>query len=81
IGSSGGTYATPIINHPEVMILGMYKIVERPVFRNGAFVPVHMMNLTVTADHRLIDGAVAARFLSSFIQKLESPGMLMMEMS
>jgi pyruvate dehydrogenase E2 component (dihydrolipoamide acetyltransferase) len=80
IGSVGGTYATPIINHPEVMILGMYKIVERPAFKNGQVVGVQTMNLTVTADHRLIDGAVAARFLAAFISRLENPGMLMMDL-
>jgi pyruvate dehydrogenase E2 component (dihydrolipoamide acetyltransferase) len=81
IGSVGGTYATPIINHPEVMILGMYKITEKPVFKNGQVVGVHTMNFTITADHRLIDGAVAARFLVAFIKRIEQPGMLMMDLT
>jgi pyruvate dehydrogenase E2 component (dihydrolipoamide acetyltransferase) len=66
IGSVGGTYATPIINHPEVAILGMYKIQDKPVIKNGALAVQKVMNYTVTADHRLIDGAVAANFLKAF---------------
>lgn len=80
IGSVGGTYATPIINHPEVAIFGMYKIQERPVIKNGELDVASYMNFTVTCDHRLIDGAEAARFLSAFIARIESPGRLMMDM-
>jgi pyruvate dehydrogenase E2 component (dihydrolipoamide acetyltransferase) len=88
IGSVGGSYATPIINHPEVAILGMYKIQDKPVIK--APVPGHpgayeidvikMMNFTITADHRLIDGAVAANFLKAFFGRIENPGVLMMDM-
>ncbi|MEM7646307.1 MAG: dihydrolipoamide acetyltransferase family protein, partial [Pseudomonadota bacterium] len=63
IGSVGGTYATPIINHPEVAIFGMYKIQERPIINDGELDVASFMNFTVTCDHRLIDGAEAARFL------------------
>lgn len=80
IGSVGGTYATPIINHPEVAIFGMYKIQERPVIKDGELDVASFMNFTVTCDHRLIDGAEAARFLSAFIARIESPGRLMMDM-
>ncbi|PIT99327.1 MAG: pyruvate dehydrogenase [Bdellovibrionales bacterium CG10_big_fil_rev_8_21_14_0_10_45_34] len=80
IGSIGGTYATPIINHPEVAILGMYKISQRPVFVGKEVQAAHVMNVTITADHRLIDGAVAANFLKAFVARLESPGRLMMDM-
>jgi pyruvate dehydrogenase E2 component (dihydrolipoamide acetyltransferase) len=80
IGSVGGTYATPIINHPEVAIFGMYKIQERPVIVDGELDVASFMNFTVTCDHRLIDGAEAARFLAAFIQRIESPGRLMMDM-
>ncbi len=80
IGSIGGTYATPIINHPEVAILGMYKIQEKPVIKNGQLAAIQVMNYTVTCDHRLIDGAVAANFLKAFIQRLENPGRLMLDM-
>ncbi len=80
IGSIGGTYATPVINHPEVAILGMYKIDEKPVIKNGQLAAIKVMNYTMTADHRLIDGAVAARFLAAFIQRIENPGKLLVEM-
>ncbi len=80
IGSIGGTYATPVINHPEVAILGMYKIDEKPVLKNGQLSAIKVMNYTVTADHRLIDGAVAARFLAAFIARIENPGKLLVEL-
>ena len=80
IGSVGGTYATPIINHPEVAIFGMYKIQERPFIEDGELSSAQFMNFTVTCDHRLIDGAEAARFLSAFIERIENPGRLMMDM-
>lgn len=80
IGSLGGTYATPIINHPEVAIFGMYKIQDRPVWRNNTWEPAKFMNFTVTCDHRLIDGAEAARFLSAFIQRMENPGRILLDL-
>jgi pyruvate dehydrogenase E2 component (dihydrolipoamide acetyltransferase) len=80
IGSVGGTYATPVINHPEVFIFGMYKIQDKPVMKDGKIEFIKTMNFTVTADHRLIDGAVAARFLKAFIQRIENPGVLMLDM-
>ena len=79
IGSVGGTYATPIINHPEVAILGMYKITDKPYPKaDGSVGFSKAMNYTITCDHRLIDGAVAANFLKSFFQKIQNPGVLMM---
>lgn len=80
IGSIGGTYATPVINHPEVAILGMYKIDEKAVVKDGQLKAIKVQNFTMTADHRLIDGAVAARFLASFIGRIENPGKLLVEM-
>lgn len=80
IGSVGGTYATPIINHPEVAILGVYKIMDKPVFKDGKFKAAKVQNYTVTCDHRLIDGAVAAKFMQSFFQKIENPSHLMLGM-
>jgi len=80
IGSVGGTYATPVINHPEVFIFGMYKIQDKPILKDGELQFIKTMNFTVTCDHRLIDGAVAARFLKSFISRIENPGMLMLDM-
>ncbi|MEK2644398.1 dihydrolipoyllysine-residue acetyltransferase [Bdellovibrio sp. BCCA] len=80
IGSIGGTYATPVINHPEVAILGMYKIDEKPVIKDGQLKAIKVMNYTMTADHRLIDGAVAARFLAAFIARIENPGKMLVEL-
>ena len=80
IGSVGGVYATPIINHPEVAILGMYKMEDKPVMINGKFRAQKMMNYTITCDHRLIDGAVAANFMKAFASRIESPSALMLDM-
>lgn len=80
IGSVGGMYATPIINHPEVAILGMYKIQEKPIIKDGKLDSVKVMNYTITCDHRLIDGAVAANFLRAFFTKIQNPAILMMNM-
>lgn len=85
IGSVGGQYATPIINHPEVAIMGMYKIQEKPVIKRAtdgtmSLGAIKTMNFTITADHRLIDGAVAANFLKAFIARIENPGVLMLDM-
>ncbi len=85
IGSVAGQYATPIINHPEVAIMGMYKISEKPVIKRDAagvmsLDAIKTMNFTITADHRLIDGAVAANFLKAFMQRIENPGVLMLDM-
>jgi pyruvate dehydrogenase E2 component (dihydrolipoamide acetyltransferase) len=81
IGSIGGTYATPIINHPEVAILGMYKIVDKVVAKgDGQFGVEKAMNFTITADHRLIDGAVAARFLKAFTDRISQPNRMLIEL-
>lgn len=81
IGSVGGTYATPIINHPEVAILGMYKIQDRLILKDNQVSSIKTMNFTITADHRLIDGATAAQFLRSFLGRIQHPGILMMELA
>jgi pyruvate dehydrogenase E2 component (dihydrolipoamide acetyltransferase) len=62
LGGIGGTAFTPIINAPEVAILGISKLATRPVWRDGAFVPRLTLPLSLSYDHRVIDGAVAARF-------------------
>ena len=80
IGSVGGLYATPIINHPEVAILGMYKLVDKPVWTGDKFKRAQVMNFSITCDHRLIDGAVAANFMKSFIARIENPSQLMLDM-
>ena len=66
LGGIGGTAFTPIINAPEVAILGVSRAVMRPVYRNGTFEPRLMLPLSLSYDHRVIDGAVAARFIVYF---------------
>ncbi len=69
LGGIGGTAFTPIINAPEVAILGVSKLSHKPVFRDGAFAPRLMLPLSLSYDHRVIDGAAAARFIT-FLGKL-----------
>ena len=78
-GVIGGNYGTPIINYPEVAILGLGKITDRPVVRNGQIVVRRMLPLSLTFDHRVIHGAEAARFLNSVIQRLEDPDRMLIE--
>ncbi len=80
IGSVGGVYATPIINHPEVAILGVYKIQDKPIWNGKEFERGQVMNFTITCDHRLIDGAVAANFMKAFVGRIENPSQLMLDM-
>lgn len=80
LGNLGGTFFTPIINQPEVAILGIGGIKEKPVVHNGEIAVRSILHLSISVDHRLIDGADAARFLSRVKQLLESPNLLMMEM-
>jgi pyruvate dehydrogenase E2 component (dihydrolipoamide acetyltransferase) len=63
LGGIGGTAFTPIINAPEVAILGVSKSIQKPVFVDGVFVPRLMLPLSLSYDHRVIDGAEAARFV------------------
>jgi pyruvate dehydrogenase E2 component (dihydrolipoamide acetyltransferase) len=78
-GSIGGILATPILNYPEVGILGVYKISDRPVVRDGQIVIRKMANLSITLDHRIVDGATAARFLNELIRLLQTPGLMLLE--
>ena len=77
IGSIGGLWATPIILHPQSAILGVMKMQERPVARGGKVVVRTMLNLALSFDHRLLDGAEAAAFMNAFIKRLEAPGSLL----
>jgi pyruvate dehydrogenase E2 component (dihydrolipoamide acetyltransferase) len=77
-GNIGGILATPVINWPEVAILGVHKISDRAVVRNGAIVIRKMMNLSVSIDHRVVDGAVGARFMNALIGLLEDPRRLLL---
>ena len=69
----GGVSATPVINRPEVAIIGPNKIIERPVVRDGQIVIRKMMNLSSSFDHRVIDGAEAAEFIQRLRSVLEQP--------
>lgn len=73
VGALGGTFATPMINYPEVAILGMGKLQEKPVVRDGQIVVRKMLPLFLSFDHRVIDGADGARFVKTVIGFLENP--------
>jgi pyruvate dehydrogenase E2 component (dihydrolipoamide acetyltransferase) len=77
LGGIGGTAFTPIINAPEVAILGVSRSVMRPVYREGGFVPRLMLPLSLSYDHRVIDGALAARFTTWLAQTLAEPRALL----
>lgn len=79
LGPLGGLVTTPVINHPEVAIVGVNKIVERPVFRGGAVVGRKLMNLSSSFDHRVVDGMDAAQFIQAVRALLETPGLLFVE--
>ena len=76
LGLLGGILATPIINYPEVAILGVHKISKRPVVQEGRIVIRDMVYLSLSLDHRVLDGVVAAKFLRDVIAQLESPNAL-----
>jgi pyruvate dehydrogenase E2 component (dihydrolipoamide acetyltransferase) len=78
-GALGGIYATPIINYPEVAILGVGKIKDTPVVRNGKVVVRKILSLALSFDHRVVDGAEAARFLNTVIARLEDPDLILLE--
>jgi len=73
VGSVGGLFATPIINYPEVAILGTHKIMKRPVVREGKIEMRDMIYLSLTFDHRVVDGAYAARFMKRLVEILQDP--------
>ena len=79
LGGVGGTSFTPIVNYPEVAILGMSRSSLQPVVRDGLIVPRLMMPLSLTYDHRVIDGADGARFTTRLVQLFSDPLRLLME--
>ena len=79
LGALGGIVSTPVINHPEVAIVGVNRIVDRPVIRNGGMVARKLMNLSSSFDHRVIDGMVAAEFIQAVRSYLEAPATLFVE--
>lgn len=80
VGAMGGLFATPVIPIPQLAILGMHAMKDRPVVRNGEIVVRKMMNLSISFDHRMIDGMAAAYFLNEIITLIENPEMLMLRL-
>lgn len=79
IGSAGGQWFTPVINHPEVAILGVGRIAEKPVVKNGEIVVAPVLALSLSFDHRMIDGATAQNALNHIKRLLNDPQLLLME--
>ncbi|UTE71245.1 2-oxo acid dehydrogenase subunit E2 [Rossellomorea marisflavi] len=79
IGSAGGQWFTPVINHPEVAILGVGRIAEKPVVKNGEIVAAPVLALSLSFDHRMIDGATAQHALNHIKRLLNDPELLLME--
>lgn len=81
LGQQGGLFATPIVNFPEVAILGVHQMKEKPVVRDGQIVIGEVMLLSLSFDHRIIDGHVGAAFAYEVIGYLENPDKLFLEMA
>lgn len=81
LGALGGLFATPVLNHPEVAILGLYRMRPTPVVRDGEVVVRDVMHLSVTCDHRVVDGHEAAAFAYDVIRLLEDPDLLLANMA
>ncbi|GJE52333.1 Lipoamide acyltransferase component of branched-chain alpha-keto acid dehydrogenase complex [Methylobacterium tardum] len=79
LGALGGIASTPIINHPEVAIIGVNRIATRPVWNGAAFIPRKMMNLSSSFDHRVIDGWDAAVFVQRIKTLLETPALIFVD--
>ncbi|WP_368643094.1 dihydrolipoamide acetyltransferase family protein [Castellaniella ginsengisoli] len=79
LGALGGIVSTPVINHPEVAIVGVNRVVERPVFQEGRVVARKLMNLSSSFDHRVVDGMHAAEFIQCIRRYLECPALLFVE--
>jgi pyruvate dehydrogenase E2 component (dihydrolipoamide acetyltransferase) len=78
-GAIGGEYATPILNYPEVGILGIGELKQRPVVEDGEVVARHTLPISLSIDHRIVDGADAAQFANTVIEYLENPSLLLLE--
>jgi pyruvate dehydrogenase E2 component (dihydrolipoamide acetyltransferase) len=79
LGAVGGEHASPIINYPEAGILALGEIKEKPAVHEGEVVPRHILTLSATVDHRIVDGAIAARFTNEVKQYLHDPDLLLLE--
>ncbi len=82
VGNIGGLFSTPVINHPEVGILGLGKVVKRPVFDDaGQIKPADILYLSLSFDHRVVDGAIGAAFANAVIRHLQKPALLILPSS
>jgi len=79
-GSIGGIFATPVLNYPEVGILGVGKIMERAIVKNGAIKVARVLPLSLTFDHRVADGATAQHFLNNVVRHLEDPDLILVSL-
>lgn len=79
LGGIGGSYFTPIVNHPEVAILGVGRGTYEPVYADGAFIPRMMLPLSLSYDHRVVDGAAGAHFLRWITEAIKEPMLVVME--
>jgi pyruvate dehydrogenase E2 component (dihydrolipoamide acetyltransferase) len=79
LGGIGGTHFSPIINAPEVAILGVARSAIEAIYRDGQFVPRLMLPLALSYDHRLIDGADGARFIRWVVETLQQPFLIALE--
>ena len=79
LGPLGGIATTPVINRPEVAIIGPNKVIERPVFRDGVVAAAKLMNLSISCDHRVVDGWDAASFIQAVKRLVETPALLFVD--
>lgn len=78
-GSIGGIFATPVINYPETGILGVGRIVKKPVVKGDAIVPGSVLALSLSVDHRVVDGGEASRFINKIMEYLADPIAMLMD--
>jgi pyruvate dehydrogenase E2 component (dihydrolipoamide acetyltransferase) len=81
LGALGGLFATPVLNHPEVALLGLHRLRPTPVVKDGAVVVRDVMHVSVTSDHRVVDGHEAAAFAYDVIKTMEDPDLLLVQMT
>ena len=81
VGSVGGMYSTPIINAPEIAIMGVQRIKDLPLVIEGKIVPRKVMGISMCFDHRVVDGAAATEFMNIVKRHLEDPDLLLVDMS
>jgi 2-oxoisovalerate dehydrogenase E2 component (dihydrolipoyl transacylase) len=79
LGALGGIVSTPVINYPEVAIVGVNRMIERPMFQGGNVVARKLMNLSSSFDHRVVDGMDGAKFIQAVRGFLETPAMLFVD--